>query len=113
MPLFHILLIIVSKITFLNLFDTAKLFQIIVPLCATGVIMYIANKFYDELTALMAGLLLISSFIFTRMYLPIPEPVSIVLFIIGIYLFYEATLHDKGSYACLILRFIFQHLFIS
>ena len=43
-PLFHILLIIVSKITFLNLFDTAKLFQIIVPLCTTGVIMYIANK---------------------------------------------------------------------
>lgn len=100
-PLFHILLIIVSKITFLNLFDTAKLFQIIVPLCTTGVIMYIANKFYDELTAFMAGLLLISSFIFTRMYLPIPEPASIVLFIIGIYLFYEATLYDKGSYACL------------
>lgn len=100
-PLFHLLLIVVSKLTSLNLFDTAKLFQIIVPLCTTGVVMYVTYKFYDEIAAFMAGLLLVSSFIFTRLYLPIPEPVSIILFVVGIYLFYKATIDDNGTYACL------------
>ncbi len=100
-PLFHMLLILVSKISGLNLVSSAKLFQIIMPMISILSVMGISYKLYDEISALASGLLLISSFMFSRLYLPIPESVAIVLFLVGIYLYYLAITLKNRNYAIL------------
>ncbi len=101
MPLFHLLLIAVSYVTGSNLIETARIFQIVLPVICVAVVMYISYKFHDEKAALASGLLLISSFMFTRMYLPIPESVAIILFVVGIFLFRQSTVLDNNWYAFL------------
>lgn len=98
-PLFHIIMIIVSKCMGVDLLGAAKILQIIIPVAFTVLMMYITNKFYDGIAAIVSGLILVSSFIFTRVFLPIPESVAIVLFLAGVYLYYMATMDKKSSYA--------------
>ncbi len=99
MPLFHFLLIGVSYITGTDLLTTARIFQVVLPVICVAVVMYVSYKFYNEISALASGLLLISSFMFTRMYLPIPESVAIILFVVGIFLYYQSTVINSNRYA--------------
>ncbi|WP_455645359.1 ArnT family glycosyltransferase [Methanosphaera sp.] len=96
-PLFHILLIMASSFTQGSLINAARLFQIIVPLICVLIVMFISYKLHDELAGFTSGLLLISSFIFTRMLLPIPESIAILFFIIGIYFFYLSTIENNSK----------------
>lgn len=98
-PLFHILLIVVSKITNTNFVDAARLIQLISPVILTMLVMFVAYKFYNGLVAFVSGLLLISSFMFTRFMLPIPETIALMVFIIGVYLFYQSTINNNMLYA--------------
>jgi len=93
-PLFHFLLIAISLITQLNLLTTAQILQpILVVLCTMSVV-YVSYKLYDEIAAIASGFLLFSSFMFARLILPIPETVSIIFFIIGIYCFYKSSIDN-------------------
>ncbi|OED30276.1 hypothetical protein [Methanosphaera sp. WGK6] len=96
-PLFHILLIIASIITQGSFINAARLLQVIVPVICVLIVMFISYKLYDEVAGFTSGLLLISSFIFTRMILPIPESIAILFFIVGIYFFYLSTLENKSK----------------
>lgn len=98
-PLFHILLLLVSKITGISLIGTAQIFQVILPIISTVIIVYISYKLYDGLAAMISGLLLLSSFMFIRLILPIPETVSVIFFILGMYFYYVSIDKTKYSYA--------------
>lgn len=97
-PMFHALLILVSKLTGLSLFDSAKVFQVVIPVIFMIICMYVSYRMYNEISALVTGLILVSSYIFTRLYLPIPESVTMVLFFVGIYLFHLACRYGKAKY---------------
>ncbi|MCD7781837.1 MAG: hypothetical protein LUG89_03965 [Methanosphaera sp.] len=99
MPLFHILLILVSLITQTSLIDVARILQVVLPVAGVSLIVYISYKLSGRVAALGSGLLLVSSFIFTRMYMPIPESVAILFFISGIYLYYQSTINNNYKYA--------------
>lgn len=98
-PLFHVLLILVSSITGTDFITSARLFQIILPVVMTLTVAYVSYKMYDEFAGLASGLLLISSFMFTRLLLPIPESIAIIFFTLGVYLFYQATITDNKIFA--------------
>lgn len=97
-PLFHILLIISSKITGLSLINTAQLFQIIFSLISTVIVVYVTNKLYNSTAATVSGILLLSSFMFTRLLLPIPETISVIFFILGVYFYYISIDNEKLGY---------------
>lgn len=98
-PLFHILLILVSSITGTDFITSARLFQIILPVIMTLTVSYVSYKMYNEFAGVASGLLLISSFMFTRLLLPIPETIAIIFFTLGVYLFYQATITDNKIFA--------------
>ena len=93
------MLIVISSITNTSLIDTARIIQTITPVIITSIIVYVTYKMYDEVAAIVAGILLVSSFMFTRLLLPIPETIALIVFIIGVYLFYQSTIDNKMIYA--------------
>lgn len=93
-PLFHFLLIAISSITQINLLTTAQILQPILVVLCTISIVYVSYKLYGEIAAIASGVLLLSSFMFTRLILPIPETLSLIFFILGIYCFYKSSIDN-------------------
>ena len=100
-PLFHFLLIFVAFITNSSLLSAAKVFQVILPIFCVFLLSYISYKMYNEVAGLATGLLLISSFMFSRMFYPIPESVAILFFVTGIYLYYLSIVNKNIWYGLL------------
>lgn len=100
-PLFHALLIIVSSITGSNLMNGARILQILLTLCNVFTVSYVAGKFYNEKVGFYAGILLFSSFMFTRMFLPIPETLAMIFFTLSVYCYYKATTEENYKYSIL------------
>lgn len=100
-PLFHVLLIIVSSVFGSGLVGGARILQIILVGANVLTLTYVATKLYDEKTGLFAGLILISSFMFTRMFLPIPETLAMIFFTFAVYTYYKATVDSNYVYALL------------
>lgn len=98
-PLFHFLLIIVSKITGTSFIVTAQILQIVFVLVTVGLIVYVSYKVFGTTSAIFSGLLLISSYMLTRLLMPIPETFSIIFFILGVYFHYISIEEEKVIYA--------------
>ena len=104
-PLFHIVLIIVSSLSTLNFIDTARLLQVLLSVFNVATIVFIASKFHDKTTGFMAGLLILSSFMFSRFLLPIPETWAMIFFSLAVYFYYKSTVESKFNYALLTALF--------
>lgn len=100
-PLFHILLIAVSSLFGSDFVFGAKVLQILFVVLNVSVITYIASRFYDSRSAMFAGLLLLSSFMFTRFLLPIPESLAMIFFTMAVYSYYKSTYEDSYIYSIL------------
>lgn len=100
-PLFHFLLILVSFVSGSGLVGGARILQIILVVGNVLTLTYVATKFNDEKTGLFAGLILISSFMFTRMFLPIPETLAMIFFTLAVYTYYKSTVDSNYVYALL------------
>jgi len=97
-PLFHFILIGLSKCVGSNLLLAAEILQPILACISTVIVIYVSNKFYDRLSAAASGMLLLSSFMFTRLILPIPETIAVIFFTLAIYFYYIAIDKEKYSY---------------
>ena len=100
-PFFHLILIITSIITRLNLVDSARVLQILLTVCNVFTVTFVASKIKDEKVGLFAGLLLISSFMFTRLLLPIPETLAMIFFTLTVYCYYKASTEARVTYSIL------------
>ena len=98
-PLFHILLILTSFISGLNLLQSAELFQVIFASLAVVSVVYISYKLYGSVAGCISGLLLLASFMFTRLLLPIPETISVIFFLWGVYFYYISIEDEKIFYS--------------
>lgn len=97
-PLFHFMLIGLSKFTGSNLLLAAQILQPVLACISTVVVIFVSNKYYDRLSAAASGLLLLSSFMFTRLILPIPETIAVIFFILAVYFYYISIDQEKYSY---------------
>lgn len=100
-PFFHILLIIVSFISNTNLIDAARVLQVILFVCNVFVVCLIAREFYDEKIGFFSGILLMSSFMVTRLFLSIPETVALIFFMFSVLFYYKAVNELNYKYSIL------------
>ncbi|RAP52855.1 MAG: hypothetical protein BZ138_02205 [Methanosphaera sp. rholeuAM270] len=100
-PLFHIVLIVVSSLFGSDLINGARILQILLVVANVLTVLYVATRISDEKTGFFAALILISSFMFTRLFLPIPETLSMIFFTLAVYAYYKATVDSNGVYSLL------------
>jgi len=110
-PLFHILLILTSFISNTNLIDAARILQVILFVANVIVVCFIAKEVYDEKVGFFAGIILISSFMVTRMFLPIPETLALIFFMLSVLFYYKAL--NELSYKYSILTSLFSLLTLA
>ena len=101
-PLFHMVLIITSFISG-SMLNGARLLQIILTLCNVFVICYAAKEFFDERVGFFAGILLLSSFMFTRFFLPIPETLALIFFTLSVLFYYKAAVEANYKYSLIVV----------
>lgn len=104
-PLFHMVLILTSFVSGTKLIDAARILQVLLSLCNVFTICYVAKEFYDEKVAFFAGILLLSSFMVTRLFLPIPETLAMIFFTLSVFFYYKAS--TESNYKFSILTAIF------
>jgi hypothetical protein len=98
-PLFHVLLLSLSKIFGLNLFDTARYIQ---PVLASLIVLsfsYVAFKLYNLTTGFLTGIFVLFSQFYYRMILPIPEAMAMIFLPLIMYFYYCALEHKDYKYA--------------
>lgn len=100
-PFFHFILIIASYISGSALVDSARVLQIVLSFANVLTVCYVAKKISNEKVGFFAGLLLLSSFMFTRFLLPIPETLAMIFFTLTIYCYYEASTEQDYRYSLL------------
>jgi len=100
-PLFHFLLAGLGNIFHINYFLVARSLQ---PILAALVIFstsYVASKFYGKLAGVSAGFIIISSYLFKRMILPVPENLALIFIPLAVYLYYLSIRDNKIKIAAL------------
>ncbi|MBR3212992.1 MAG: glycosyltransferase family 39 protein, partial [Methanosphaera sp.] len=97
-PLFHILLILTSSISGLSLIQSAQVFQVVFVTVAVISVVYISHKLYGSVAGCVSGMLLLASFMFTRLLLPIPETIAVIFFLWGVYFYYIAIDNENIWY---------------
>lgn len=110
-PLFHIILIVLSKCVGSNLLLAAQILQPVLACLSTFIIVYVSDKLYDRTSAMASGMLLLSSFMFTRLILPIPETIAVIFFMLSVYFFYVSI--DKEKYSYVLYSVIMTLLILS
>ena len=110
-PFFHIILILVSLLSNTNLIDAARILQVILFVCNVFVVCLIAREFYDEKIGFFSGILLMSSYMVTRMFLPIPETVALIFFMFSVLFYYKAFNELNYKYSILTSVFALLTLF--
>lgn len=98
-PLFHMILILTSLVSGSSLLDSARILQIVLSLCNMFVICYAAKEFYDENAGFFAGILLMTSFMITRFFLPIPETLAMIFFTLVVLFYYKASVESNYKYS--------------
>lgn len=100
-PLFHLVLIITSFLSASKMVDAARILQVILSVCNMFVICYAAKELYDERAGFFAGLLLLTSFMMTRFFLPIPETLAMIFFTLAVLFYYKAATESNYKYSLL------------
>jgi len=101
-PLFHIILILTSFISG-SMLDAARILQIVLSVCNIFVICYAAKEFFDEKVGFFAGILLLSSFMITRFFLPIPETLAMIFFTLAVLFYYKAAVESNYKYSLIVV----------
>ncbi|HMK53716.1 MAG TPA: hypothetical protein VK444_02955 [Methanobacteriaceae archaeon] len=87
-PLFHFIIAGLGNLFHADYFQVAKYLQPILAGLLVLTSSYVGYKFYGKIVGLSAGFLLISSYIFTRIILPIPENLALIFLPLAVYLYY-------------------------
>lgn len=100
-PLFHLLLSGGGILFNLNYFQVARAFQ---PLLAGFIILstsITAFKFYGKFSGVLAGIIIFSSALISRVVLPIPENLALIFLPLSIYFYYHSFQHRNYKFAIL------------
>ncbi len=93
-PLFHILIAGLGTILKIDYFQVAKFMQPFLAMFIVLSVSYVANKFYGKIAGISAGFLIISSYLISRIILPIPENLALIFLPLAVYFYYRSI--DEG-----------------
>ncbi len=112
-PLFHLLLAFLGVISKVDFFQIARSLQPFLAMFIVLSVTYVARKLYGTIAGISAGFLLLSSLLFSRIILPLPENLALIFLPLSVY-FYYYSLKEKslkyGIFAGLLFTIIiFTH----
>lgn len=105
-PLFHLLIASLGTLLNIDFFQIARSLQPVLAMSIVLSVSYVAKEFYGKIAGISAGFLIISSYLITRIVLPIPENLALIFLPIAVYLYYRSIKEGILKYA-LISGFIF------
>lgn len=105
-PLFHFLIAGLGTFLKIDFFQVARFLQPILAMFIVLSVSYVATKFYGKIAGISAGFLMISSYLITRIILPIPENLALIFLPLAVYLYYRSIKERNLKYA-VISGFIF------
>ncbi len=98
-PLFHFLIACIGTLLKIDFFQVARFLQPILAMFIVLSVSYVATKFYGRIAGISAGFLMISSYLITRIVLPIPENLALIFLPIAVYLYYKSINERILKYA--------------
>ncbi len=105
-PIFHFLIAGLGTLLKIDYFQIARFMQ---PFLAMFIVLstsYVANKFYGKIAGISTGFLIISSYLLSRIILPLPENLALIFLPLAVYFYYKSLDEGVLKYA-LIAGFIF------
>lgn len=89
-PLFHFLIAGLGTLLKLDYFQIAKFMQPILAMFIVLSVSYVATKFYGKIAGISTGFLILSSYLITRIILPLPENLALIFIPLAVYLYYKS-----------------------
>jgi 4-amino-4-deoxy-L-arabinose transferase-like glycosyltransferase len=105
-PLFHFLIAGLGTILKIDYFQLARFMQPFLAMFIVLSVSYVAKKLYGNIAGISAGFLIISSYLITRIILPIPENLALIFLPLAVYFYYRSINEGILKYA-LIAGFMF------
>lgn len=100
-PIFHLLLAAAGTITKVDYFQIARALQPFLAMFIVLSVSYVAKKLYGTIAGISAGFLVLSSFLFGRILLPIPENLALIFLPLSVYFYYRSIKENLLKYAFL------------
>ncbi len=98
-PLFHFLLAGLGTLLKIDFFQVARFLQPVLAMSIVLSVSYVAKEFYGRIAGISAGFLIISSYLITRIVLPIPENLALIFLPLAVYLYYRSVKEGVLKYA--------------
>ena len=98
-PLFHLLIVALVSILKIDYFQVVKFLQPILSASIVLSVSYVAKEFYGKIAGISAGFLMISSYLITRIILPIPENLALIFLPLAVYFYYRSIKEGILKYA--------------
>jgi len=89
-PLFHFLIAGIGSFLSVDYFQVARFMQPLFAMSIVASVSYVAYKFYGKLAGLGAGFLILSSYLVSRIILPLPENLALIFLPLAVYLYYQS-----------------------
>lgn len=98
-PLFHFLIAGLGTLLKIDYFQIARCIQPVLAMFIILSVSYVGTKFYGKIAGISAGFLMISSYLITRIVLPIPENLALIFLPLAVYLYYRSIKDGILKYA--------------
>ena len=105
-PLFHFLIAGLGTLLKIDYFQIARFMQPFLAMFIVLSVSYVADRFYGKIAGISAGFLIISSYLISRIILPIPENLALIFLPLAVYFYYRSIDEGVLKYA-LIAGFLF------
>lgn len=95
LPLFHFLIAGIGSFLNVDYLQVARFLQPILAMSIVLSVSYVAKKFYGTLSGVGAGFLMLSSYLVSRIILPLPENLALIFLPLAVYFYYQ-SLENKN-----------------
>ena len=95
LPLFHFLIAGIGSFLNVDYLQVARFLQPILAMSIVLSVSYVAKKFYGTLAGVGAGFLMLSSYLVSRIILPLPENLALIFLPLAVYFYYQ-SLENKN-----------------
>lgn len=105
-PLFSLVIAFLGNTAHIDYFTVARILQPVLAFSVVLSVSYVAKKFYGDVAGISAGFLMMSSYLFSRLFSPLPETMALIFIPLVIYFYYESV-KNKKYLPALISGFLF------
>ncbi|NYB52583.1 MAG: hypothetical protein HVN35_08510 [Methanobacteriaceae archaeon] len=98
-PLFHFLIAVLGSGLGIDYFQISRFLQPILAMLVVLSVSYVGYKFYGPIAGCGAGFLMLSSYLVSRIILPLPENLALIFLPLAVYLYYKSLINSKIKFA--------------